>query len=110
MDNEEFTLEWAIEFISNRIHILREAKGVSAQTMSIELGQNVSYINKIENKTAKPSIEGLFNICEYLGITFADFFDIKTKYPNSIKEFVEEVKGLDEESLKLLISIAKKFG
>lgn len=59
MQKEDFTLEWLIDFISNRIRLLREAKGVSAQTMSLELGQNVFYMNKIENKAAKPSIEGL---------------------------------------------------
>lgn len=109
MENEEFTLEWAMDFISDRIRTLREFKGVSAQTMSIELGQNLSYINKIENKISKPSIEGLFNICEYLGVTFDEFFDVESKYPNKVKELFNEVKRLKSDSLDLLISIARKF-
>lgn len=109
MQNEEFTLEWAVNFIANRIRILREEKGVSAQTMSLELGQNVSYINKIENKTAKPSIEGLYNICEYLGVNFDEFFDFDAKHPEKVKELLENTKNLETDSLQLLIDVAKKM-
>lgn len=109
MQKDDFTLEWAIDFIANRIRMLREAKEVSAQTMSIELGQNVSYINKIENKAAKPSIEGLYNICEYLGVNFDEFFDFDSEHPEKIKELLANIQNLEGDSLQLLIDIAKKL-
>lgn len=59
------TFESTIDFISNRIKLLRESKNVSAHSMSLDLGQNRTYINKIENKISKPSLEGLYNICQY---------------------------------------------
>ena len=57
------------EFTQNRIAQLRMQKNVSARDMSLTLGQNNSYINQIENKKALPSLQGLFYICEYFGIT-----------------------------------------
>ena len=46
----------------------------SAREMSLALGQNPSYINRIENGKALPSMQGFFSICEYLQITPGDFF------------------------------------
>lgn len=109
MKREEFTLDWIIEFIANRIRILREAQNISAQTMSRELGYNQSYINKIENKNAKPSIEGLFEICEYLEVTFEEFFDTDTECPDKVGELIECTKGLNGDTIQLLIEIAKKI-
>ena len=47
----------------------------SAREMSLALGQNPSYINRIENGKALPSMQGFFSICEYLQITPGDFFN-----------------------------------
>lgn len=40
---------------AERLSQLREAKQVSAREMSLSIGQNCSYINRIENKKAFPS-------------------------------------------------------
>ena len=37
------------EQIAKRLALLRTAKGVSAREMSLDIGQNSSYINRIEN-------------------------------------------------------------
>ena len=44
------------DLIAKRVSQLRMQKGVSARDMSLSLGQSESYINKIENKKALPSI------------------------------------------------------
>ena len=62
------------EFIAERLMRLRTAKGVSAREMSLDIGQNCSYINRIENRKAMPSMLGFFYICEYLGVTPGEFF------------------------------------
>ena len=62
------------EFFSRRLAQLRAQKGVSAREMSLAIGQNSSYINRIENQRAFPSMQGFFYICEYLGITPGAFF------------------------------------
>ena len=40
------------EFFSRRLAQLRAQKGVSAREMSLAIGQNSSYINRIENQGA----------------------------------------------------------
>ena len=102
-------LDEVLEFIIKRIQRLRDAKGVSARDLSLSLGQNEGYINKIETKQGKPSIEGLTYICEYFRITLGDFFDEGTEHPVKVNELIAEVKGLDADSLDLLIGTAKKM-
>lgn len=42
---------------AERLAQLREDKQVSAREMSLAIGQNCSYINRIENKKAFPSMQ-----------------------------------------------------
>lgn len=58
-----------------RLARLRGEFGVSARQMSLDLGQNESWINRIENGKIYPSLQGFFNICDYLHITPKEFFD-----------------------------------
>lgn len=68
---------------SLRLAKLREEKGVSAREMSLSMGQNPGYINNIESGKSMPSLSGIFYICDYLGITPKDFFDIETNSPTN---------------------------
>jgi len=43
-------LDEVIEFIIKRIQGLRDTRGISARDLSLSLGQNTGYINKIETK------------------------------------------------------------
>lgn len=95
------------EFTQNRITQLRIQKGVSARDMSLSLGQNDSYINRIENKRSLPSLSGLFYICEYFGITPKDFFDTETANPTKAHELLAVTKRLNDDQLDHLIAIAK---
>ena len=63
------------DFFAERLSFLCAQKNVSAREMSLAIGQNGSYINRIENKLAFPSMQAFFYICEYLGISPAEFFD-----------------------------------
>lgn len=47
------------ENFAERLSQLREARQVSAREMSLAIGQNCSYINRIENKKAFLIIPGL---------------------------------------------------
>lgn len=95
------------EFIVKRITQLRMQKGVSARDMSLSLGQNSSYINHIENGKALPSLQVLFWICDYFGITPQEFFDTNITAPTKVKELVDAVKDLGDDQLDNLIAIAK---
>lgn len=96
-------------FTQSRIAQLRIQRNVSARDMSLSLGQNNSYINQIENRKALPSLQGLFYICEYFGITPRQFFDEGDTYPAQLAELVEDLKKLDAATLTHLSAIVKKM-
>lgn len=94
---------------SKRLVALRMSKGVSARDMSLSIGQSPGYINNIENGINFPSMTAFFFICEYLGITPKEFFDVDITAPTKAKELMEAIKGLNAEQLDSLISIAKNL-
>ena len=97
------------EFTQNRIAQLRLQKNISARDMSLSLGQNKSYINQIENKKSLPSLQGLFYICEFLGVTPQQFFDDGNAYPAQLAALIEDLKKLDAESLEHIAAIVKEL-
>lgn len=97
------------EFTQDRIAQLRIQHGASARDMSLSLGQNDTYINKIENKKALPSLQGLFYICEYFNITPQAFFDEGNVYPEKLRELITESKKLDDKMLTYILGIVKEL-
>ncbi len=95
------------DFFVERLISLRNQKNVSAREMSLALGQNGSYINRIENKQALPSMQAFFYICEYLQISPKDFFDEDTPSPIKINQIIEGSKKLDDIQLDTVIAVIK---
>lgn len=83
-----------LSWFPTRVTELRTQKGISARDMSLSLGQSESYINKIENKRTLPSMAGFIYICEYLGITPQEFFNINSPAPQKAKEVMQELEKL----------------
>lgn len=94
------------DFVKRLIE-LRISKGVSAREMSLSIGQSPGYINNIENGINLPSMSVFFYICDYLGITPKEFFEIESVNPTKINELVKNVKGLSNEQLDNLILLSK---
>ena len=97
------------DFIAKRISELRISKGVSARDMSLSLGQNASYINRIENGKSLPSLTALDYICEYLGITLHEFFDEGNVQPGRLREVNEELRKLTPAQIDIILSMAREF-
>ena len=95
------------DFFADRISYLRMQKNVSAREMSLAIGQNSSYINRIENKQAFPSMTAFFYICEYLQISPNDFFDTDMANPPLITEILNEIKHLDSIQLNTVLAVSK---
>lgn len=95
------------DFFVERLTSLRNQKNVSAREMSLALGQNGSYINRIENKLAFPSMQAFFYICEYLQISPKDFFDEDNPSPLKINQIIEESKKLDSAQLDTVMAVIK---
>lgn len=97
------------EFFSLRLAELRMQKGVSARDMSLSIGQSENYINKIENRKSLPSMHAFFFICEYLGVTPAQFFDKDNQNPALLNDALSEIRKLDEASLAHIMVLAKEI-
>jgi transcriptional regulator with XRE-family HTH domain len=100
MDEKDFSL---------RLAQLREKKGVSARDMSLSIGQNPGYINNIESGKSMPSLSGIFYICEYLGISPSDFFDMDNPNPTKVLEVIHDLKRLNDKQLAAVSMIVKEI-
>lgn len=92
-------------YFSERLATLRKLNNVSAREMSLALGQNSSYINRIENKLAYPSMQNFFYICDYLGITPAEFFDEEKAHPTLLRDICKNLSHLNARQLELVNAI-----
>lgn len=95
------------KFFAERLNTLRTQQNVSAREMSLDIGQNESYINRIENGKAFPSMQAFFYICEYLNITPKDFWDIENHTPQKIDKLNIYLKKLNSEQLDVLTNLVK---
>jgi len=95
------------DLFAERLTKLRNQKNVSAREMSLAIGQNASYVNRIENKQTFPSMQSFFYICEYLGISPRDFFDYESSHPKEISEIVHMLEDLDEKKLLVIYNLIK---
>ncbi len=97
------------DFFAERLSALRAQKKVSAREMSLALGQNESYINRIENKKAFPSMQVFFYICEYLDISPRDFFDIDSSEPNKLKDLIKDLCRLNSQQFDTIYTLVKEI-
>lgn len=95
------------EFFRQRLSQLRSQKGVSARDMSLTLGQSESYINKIENGKAFPSMQIFFYICDYFGISPRDFFDEDASNPVLLNTLFGDLKTLSDSQIANIANIVK---
>ncbi len=98
MDEKDFAL---------RLAQLREKKNVSAREMSLAIGQNAGYINNIESGKSLPSLPGIFYICDYLGISVGEFFDLEAKNPTKLDPIIKDLKKLDDQQLDTIANLIK---
>ena len=98
MDEKDFSL---------RLAKLREKKGVSARDMSLSIGQNPGYINNIESGKSMPSLSGIFYICDFLGITPCELFDLDSQNPNRLNNLICDLKQLNDAQLETVSCLIK---
>ncbi len=98
MDKKDFAL---------RLARLRSKKGVSARKMSTLLGQNPGYINSIESGKTMPSFDVFLYICEYLGVTPKEFFDVESADPSKLDDIVNDMKKLNDQQLDTIAVLVK---
>jgi transcriptional regulator with XRE-family HTH domain len=97
------------EFVRNRITQLRLNRGLSEYQLSYELGHSRGYINNISSGKSLPSMNEFFSICEYFGITPAEFFDTDHSNPELLSKFMEEAHSLNDDDLLLMLTLIKRI-
>jgi len=98
-------VEKYLGFTQKRINKLRLQKNDSAAKMSQYIGLNDAYVSRIESNERTPSLEALFAICDFLGVTPHEFFDENNPDPPIIKAIVENLKLLSDEGRASILSI-----
>ena len=96
-------------FIRNRITELRLQKNKSEYQLSYALGHSRGYIYNISSGKALPSMSEFLSICDYFGITPAEFFDERTEISPDIEKAVNLVKKLSNDDLRLLLEIMERL-
>lgn len=97
------------EFVRNRITQLRIQKGVSEYQMGYDLGHSRGYIYNISSGKSLPPLQELFAICDYFGLTPAEFFDDKTENPELIKKALEGMKKLNDDDMLLVLNLINRL-
>ncbi len=95
------------KFVQERISRIRNAHGISARKLSLELGQSTEYINQIENGKSLPSLEGLFNFCDYFKISLGEFFDESVNFPIEYAKIIEELNKMDKLAIDSVYELLK---
>ncbi len=90
------------DFIRDRITQLRLQKGVSEYKMSYDLGHSRGYINNISSGKTLPSMAEFLAVCEYFGITPAEFFQEDKQNPHTLRAIHTDIAKLGEKDLQLV--------
>ena len=96
-------------YFCDRLRKLRNDKKISAREMSLSLGQNVNYINYIENGRNFPSMQGFFLICDYLNISPAVFFEKQSERSGESEKNIEIFQSLTKKQQDSVILMIKEF-
>ena len=93
------------DFFRQRLVELRINKGVSEIQMSYSLGNSKNYIHHVCAGISLPSMIQFFNICNYLEISPAEYFDPGIKNPTPLNELTKKLKKLNLQELEAVTNI-----
>lgn len=94
---------------SQRLLQLMNKNKLSARQLSLSLGYNEGYINRIVNGKTYPNVINFFEICEFLEITPKEFFDYDIKNPILLNENIKELKKLNDNALNHHLEFLKEI-
>lgn len=95
------------EQFAHRLYELRVKKGYTAVALSLTVGKSSGYISLLENGTAFPKFGVFFELCELLGVSESEFFDLNNQVPELTREFLEEFRHLDYKQAQRILEIMR---
>lgn len=97
-----------LEEIINRISQLRTREGLSARELSLRIGKNEAYINRLEyRKNFEPSISVINDIAIACNSSIEEFFYYDIAQYKKDKELIELLKNTPENKKEAIIQILK---
>lgn len=96
------------KFIAERIIALCANHHLSEYQLSISLGFSKGYIQSITAGTILPSVNALYNICDYFGITLMDFFTETSEEKKLHQDLRDAIRDLSAEEQIMLYHFLKK--
>ncbi len=106
---EKISVDELMSSLGPRITQYRDARGISARAMSIQLGRNTNYMNMIECGKSKPSFQGFLEICEFLCISPALFFPTSDWMDSQYRSILDLSYLLTEEQIDLILAVAHQM-
>lgn len=95
--------------IINRISQLRTKVGLSARELSLRIGKNEAYINRLEyKKNFEPSISVINDIVEACGSSLEEFFYYDMNQYKTDKQVIDLLKTVPESKKIAFIEILSK--
>ncbi len=96
------------DLIRERITRLRLERNLSEYQLSYELGQSKGYIQSITSGRALPSMAMFLEICDYFGLTPAEFFAADLP-PLATREACRKLNALPQEDQELVIRLIDRL-
>ena len=91
-----------------KLGTIRREKNLTARKLSIEIGMNEGYMNRLEGSCEfLPSMETFFEILEACDYTAEKFFYHDPKSFESDMELLEKFKNLSDEKKQALLTLLK---
>jgi len=92
--------------IIERIGYFRNRAKLSQKALSIDIGMNIGYINRLESKKDfLPSIDVLLKIISVCGITEEEFFYENINSYNTDKQIIAKLNSLPTDKKEALLKL-----
>lgn len=91
--------------VGERIRLLREKAGFSQNELANRADVSQTHLRRVELGQAGISIDHLQMVCDALGITLKDFFDVDANQ----NDFLEAIANLTPKQKQLLIAFLKSI-
>lgn len=99
IDRFDSTVSDLKAYFKQRLTELRQRKGVSEIQMSSDLEKSRNYVHNLVAGDHLPQMTQFFRICEYFGVTPAEFFDPELHSPDLLHMANDYLKALPENDL-----------
>lgn len=94
--------------IIERVGYFRTKANLSQKALSVDIGMNIGYINRLEcKKDFLPSVEVLLKIIEVCGVSVEEFFYEDFENYEQDKQILNKLKDLSRDKREALLNLLK---